>query len=259
MRQNRAIHTARGALYARQVRVRTGIDLCDPLTLLHRAACQEVAWLLGKGPTVPPFSRGAALRLLEEERRRLCADRDRRLHGLLHHYCEAVSGFLGAGASRVQCLFAPKFEHVWERMVRVAFGGWSAEILGDYALDGRSVQREAKLVGDAVSDDRWRGGRVRVVIDAKDYALGSMPPTHDITKQTLYRLLLSGAQPPGAPTLSSVGNCFVMPRVLPGRGLQLLALHSLAGTRAGAPAYGRVVVVGADLRTVSEAFLRGAT
>ena len=39
--------------------------------------------------------------------------------------------------------------------------------------------------------------------------------------------------------------------------LQLLAVHSLAGTSADGPGYGRIIVVGADLRAVTEAFLRG--
>ena len=77
-----------------------------------------------------------------------------------------------------------------------------------------------------VGDELW-------VIDAKHYDVDRLPATESITKQVLYRLLLSQEGGGRNWPLAKIRNVFLLPGVdVPG-GLAQVARHTLSGTSLG--------------------------
>jgi len=272
IRRSRAVEQPSGPVYGRLVRARLRADPHDPLVSLHRRTCAAIGRELGlgggTGPAAgPPPGPAEAAAVIARGGWRCFADRQRRVLALLTRYHRPAAGGRATGRGRVAALFAPEFEYVWERMLAGALGHEPVRegLTGTYRLPGGALRPGLDLRPDLVFRVR-RGAAAPglMVLDAKHYDYGDWPQTADITKQLLYRLLLSdrlrGGQP-GVTALGAIGNGFLFPsRRLPsGAAVALRGVHDIdaAGGIVDLERPGRVVGLDVDFERVARAWLSG--
>jgi hypothetical protein len=196
------------------VMLRTARDAEHPLTRLHRTTVASARELLGLGPQPSAaVSSPTALRVIRAHDRSVYSDRGRFLLGLLRRYHQRKASAATAGPLvAATYLFTRQFHWLWDRMLRVAIGPieGSAGLRGGYWTSSDSERPKAGL--DLRPDLVVRDSGEVFIIDAKDYAEGSLPGTADITKQIVYRLLHTTAFKPASGTpLTATRNAFVFP------------------------------------------------
>lgn len=230
----------------------------NPLTLLHRSMAEGVGARLGLGPPpalpVPPPR--TALPVVREGLRRAFADRPRRVLAWMAQILEdgrATSGF----PERHFVLVVRDFAPIWERMLQVALGHVPTRdgLSGDY--HGPDGQRSSgvRLVPDLLMHWGEGEGRALLVLDAKDYGDGTWPATHDVTKQMLYRLLLSAPLHAQGLPPEKVGNAFLFPGAA--NPVARRGEHRLRNEQGRPGEPGRVVCLTVDLPTVMGAYRAG--
>ncbi len=263
VREGAPLHGRGGVVFQQVFRSRVRPDPDHELALVHRGACAEVGARFGLGHVeveALPTPR-EALQVVARQERSCFADRPRRLVALLRRYYAARAA-AGRGSDRVQALLARRFEYVWERMLQVALRheGGAEELTGRYHLPGGAGSLAGlRLRPDLLTRARLHDGRqVLLVLDAKDYAADHWPSTPDLSKQILYRLLLSDRVRPGGLPLEAIGNAFLFPAVDPQRAVRVRGVHRLkqaGGLQAGRP--GWVAGLDVDLERVTRAYLAG--
>jgi len=153
---------------------------------------------------------------------------------------------------------ARNYEQVWEEMLQVALGHEERRrdrFSGTYHLQGAKPKSGLLLKPDVLVRTRLGGRPVRLVLDAKDYRKGALPNTPDLTKQILYRLMLSDRIYEGATPLEAIGNAFLFPAVNQGL-VRCRGTHALVGApQSGAP--GVISCLELDLQRAEAAYLAG--
>lgn len=209
-----------------------------PVQQLHRYTLRELQLRLrGQSEIVEERIVDVPLRLLERWEARCFTDRQRRVVALLRRYHGAEGGEGKAGS--LSGVVATKFEHVWERMLRVALGGRRpAPHRAAYQLPNGEERPGLHLQPDFVLRDRDRA----YLADAKDYAPISLPLSTDIAKQLAYFWLRIGCEEVSSDRLQSLF-------LLPGLGRPCLLEARMA--------LGRLSCVRVDLERVQNAYLVG--
>ncbi|MFT5456319.1 MAG: hypothetical protein ACI9K2_002804, partial [Myxococcota bacterium] len=184
------------------------------------------------------------LDVLRRSRHAMFADRHRRVHGLLERFHRSRSGETSAADDRTTALFARRWEYVWEHELRGALHALPvAPRRGAYQRPGEAPIGGLVLRPDvvaAVGDRIW-------VVDAKHYVPNTLPRTESLTKQALYRWLLS-VEGGGRWPLERIRSVFLLPGVGVAGGLSHVATHRVPG----APLVD-VDVLKLDLMRLSEA------
>ena len=268
LRRSRAVEQPSGPVFGRLIRARVRADPQDPLVSLHRRTCAAIGRELGLGSEAagPPPGAAEAAAVLARAGWRCFADRQRRVLALLARYHRPAAGGRATGRDRIAGLFAPEFEYVWERMLAGALGHEPVRegLTGSYRLPGGALRPGLDLRPDLVFQvGRGEEEAGLMVLDAKHYDYGDWPQTADLTKQLLYRLLLSdrlrGGQP-GVKALGTIGNGFLFPscRLPPGAPVAVRGVHDLdAAGIVDLERPGRVVGLDVDFERVARAWLSG--
>ncbi len=250
-----------GEVYQSFVRTRVRRSSGHPLVALHRRTIQEIAALLRTGTRGAKLSSGCAARsVLDRYGRQVFEQRLKRVATLLSRYHKPAGAGETHGHSDVSALVATHYEQLWEEMLRVALGHEpqeSDQFSGAYYVTGQKPQTKLVLKPDILSRAAVDGHNVRLVLDAKDYAEGTWPATHDLTKQILYRLMLSNRIYEGEPDLKQIGNAFLFPGSQK-EGVSLRGVHRLHGKVAGGEP-GTVVGLSVNLERVARAYVGGRT
>lgn len=261
--KTRPVPEPHGVVYPWPIRTRHRIDPETPLTRLHAQACAEAAEWLGVGPgPLRPLSRGEALKVLDSTRHRLFAHRLRRVHALLDRHFAPNRGFASERSpTRVNGLFSPRFEYVWEAMLQVGLAPLSQVglPLGNYWTGSKTALQGARLRPDLVLDAPDDGDGYRIVLDAKHYLPDRLPVTESLTKQFVYRYLLTSAGSDSGHPAPQVGSAFLVPEIRPAHApIRVLAVHDLQGEADWSDGpFGRVVVLGVDLVRLQKAYVVG--
>ena len=254
--QQRGFHVVDGAeiMTSPLWRSRHGIDPEDALTRLHVDTCTSISATLGIGVAgVRRWTNAEALSVLDRREYALYADRHRVVARWLRQYWAGAMGAVGARRAGVAALWAPAFPLVWEAMLREVMGGRAfAMPPGTYRLTS-GTSAGLRLVPDFVID---REG-TRLVVDAKHYALDSLPGTESLAKQLLYRWFASRESGHGDVALADVVSVFVLPAVRRAVVADMLGAHDLDGEESGPRAFGRVWVLAVDFEVVAEAYSAG--
>lgn len=209
-----------------------------PVQQLHRYTLRGLQIRLrGQSEIADEKIADEPLRLLDRWEARCFTDRQRRVAVLLRRYHGAEGGEGKEGS--LSGIVANKFEHVWERMLRVALGGRRpAPHRAAYQLATGEERPGLHLQPDFVLREQDRA----YLADAKDYALANLPLSTDIAKQLAYFWLRIGCEAVPADQLQSL---FLLPGL--GRPCLLQARMPL----------GRLSCVRVDLERVQNAYLAG--
>ena len=242
-----------GSHLLRRVTERVQRRPSHPLTALHRATALQLGHRLGlhRGVRPPAPNPRNARSVLDRHGPQQFSDRGRRVAAWLGRLYQ-LGGDGGLSADDTRLLFARRFHTVWESMLRVALGHRSVggALRGAYHLETGQTAHGLQLIPDLTVP--LPDGRL-LLLDAKDYASGSLPGSPDLTKQLLYRLALSDLLHPQGVPLERIANAFVMPGN--GSGVRRIGEHRLA---APAPeALGRIHVLELDLVAVMDGWNAG--
>lgn len=217
-----------------------------PVQLLQRFAIREIQKAIqGRSVIQPVHLPDVPDRLLASWGSRCFTDRQRWTLGLLSRYFRGQRSTQGNQA--LAGIFANRFEHVWERMLKVGLDGRSKSHSEAYSLKNGQTQAGMCLKPDFFFSHQTAG----ILADAKYYPAGRLPPTDDLTKQSLYWLLKVGCE---GWDHASLVNAFLFPN----HQTELIARFQLNLANAGLPAC-RILCVGVSVDRVMDAYLAGFT
>ncbi len=240
-------------VYPYPIRSQVGVVPRHAMTTLHQQTCLQAGGVLGwMAPAPHVVSSSDALRILENHKHALFQDRHRRIWGQLKRFHTAAGRAPQDDEFRSSGCIAPSFPHIWERMVQVTLGPQAEFDLpkGTYHLGAGKTAPGVRLLPDLVISEDG----MTLIVDAKDYATGSWPPSESINKQIMYRLFLTtdhgGPIPP-----ERAHNIFVRPMALPGPAFtKYLGAHEINRDPKG---LGRIHCVGLDFESAASAYARG--
>lgn len=210
-----------------------------PIQLLHQHTIRQIQRSFHLPITATEVQLPEApRRLLLRWRAHCFTDRQRHVAALLARYYTATQAdhdhALQGG------LRANRFAPVWERMTLVALKGTRPPAYAQpYVLPDQRTVAGLSLRPDFL----LQSGPDVVIADAKDYPVGDLPPSADLTKQMLYRLLRIGCADTPLPQIK---NAFLLPDLVADGARLLARLPAL-----------HLSCLAVDLRRVQDAYLSG--